>query len=549
MRKLRILIATILLLSVIAIAAKEPAERYFQIAKNLDIFATLFKEVNAYYVDEVDPDKLIRAGIDSMLASLDPYTNYIPEEDIESFRTMTTGQYAGIGALIGRVEGKILITMPYDGFAAHEAGLRIGDQLLEIDGEDVKDFEISEISALLKGQVRTQVEVTVKRYGEANPIKFSIQREKITVNNVPYYGLVTPQIGYIRLEDFTTNAGKEVEKAVKDLKNQGAEKLILDLRDNPGGLLSEAVNVSNVFIPKGKEVVSTKGKVTEWNKTYKTLNNPEDTKIPLVVLADGGSASASEIVSGVIQDYDRGILLGTKTFGKGLVQTTRPLTYNSQLKVTTAKYYIPSGRCIQALDYAHRNKDGSASKVHDSLKVEYKTKNGRRVYDGEGLSPDIKVIYQNYATITEVLVRKGLIFEYATIYAYENEVGADPTKFQFSDEDYDRFVTWLVNKDYSYTTDVERRVKELESLSKEEKYYNDIKVQLSQLRKEIARSKQNDLIDFKEEIVQLLREEILTRKFLQKGAIEGSFQHDKQIQKAVNVLNDQSLYQKTLSSN
>jgi len=547
MKKYRILIIAAVVVGALTVAAIKPAERYFQIAKNLDIFATLFKEVNAYYVDEVDPDKLIRVGIDSMLASLDPYTNYIPEEEIESFRTMTTGQYAGIGALIGKLDNRILITMPYEGFAASEAGLKIGDELLQIDGENVEGYTISDISGLLKGQVRTDVEVVIKRYGHEEPLSFTIKREKITVSNVPYYGLVEPGVGYIRLEDFTTNAGKEVESALKSLKSEGAESIILDLRNNPGGLLSEAVNVSNVFIPKGKEVVSTKGKVQEWNKKYKTLNSPEDTKIPLVVLANGGSASASEIVSGVMQDYDRGVLIGAKTYGKGLVQTTRPLTYNSQLKVTTAKYYIPSGRCIQALDYAHRNEDGSVNKVPDSLKVEFKTKNGRKVYDGEGLSPDILVPSERYSPITATLITKGLIFDYATIYAFENKVEEKPEQFNLSDAEYEKFKAWLKDKDYSYTTQVEYGIGELITSAKEENYYKDIQPQLERLKNEIKKNKESDLENFEEEIRQSLREEILTRRYNQRGGIESAFKSDKQIQKAVEVLNNQDLYKKLLS--
>jgi len=464
----------VVILASLALAFRGPAERYFEIAKNLDIFATLFKEVNAYYVDEVDPDQLIRSGIDSMLATLDPYTNYIPEDEIESFRSMTTGQYAGIGAMIGKIDNKVIITMPYEGFAADKSGLKIGDELLSVNGKPVNNLSVSEISDLLKGQVNTEVQVKINRFGNTQPIDISIKRERITVSNVPYFGLVADDIGYIKLEDFTTNASDEVASALKNLKEQGAEKIILDLRSNPGGLLSEAVNVSNIFISKKKEVVSTKGKVEEWNKTYKTLNEPVDTEIPLVVMANGGSASAAEIVSGVVQDYDRGIIVGNKTFGKGLVQTTRPLSYNSQLKVTTAKYYIPSGRCIQALDYTNRNEDGSVYKVADSLKNQFKTTRGRIVYDGEGLSPDINVDYLQLAPITITLVTRGLIFEYATIYAHNNKDIQSPDAFNLSDKEYEQFKLWLEDKEYDYTTQVERNVENLFESAREEKYYRDI---------------------------------------------------------------------------
>ena len=353
---------TLLLISALAIgvlwAFNNPSEKYFEITKNLDIFATLYKEVNTYYVEDVDPNQLIKTGIDAMLESLDPYTNYIPEDDIEDYRTMTTGQYGGIGALIGTRNGKNMIIMPYEGFPAHNAGLKIGDEIIMVDGINVKEKAYTDISKLLRGQAKSTLQISVRRYGSSELVEVKMSREKITIDNVPYFGLVDDGIGYIKLSDFTTNAGKEVKNAVVDLKEQGATQFILDLRGNPGGLLNEAVNVSNIFIPKGSEVVSTKGKMTDWNKTYKALNPPVDTEMPLVVLVSSSSASASEIVAGVVQDYDRGVLVGQKTFGKGLVQATRPLTYNSQLKITTAKYYIPSGRCIQAIDYTSRNEDG-----------------------------------------------------------------------------------------------------------------------------------------------------------------------------------------------
>ena len=353
------------LLIVVAFAFRTPAEKYFDIAKSLDIFATLFKEVNAYYVDEVDPQKLIRKGIDGMLESLDPYTDYIPEDELESFRITTTGQYGGIGALIGVVNKKTVVTHPYKSFPAYRSGIKVGDEIISIDGKNVQGKSTSEISSMLKGQAKTEVEVKVKRVGKKEDLVFKLRRERISISNVTYYTLVDSEIGYIKLDDFTPGASREVAEAVTELKEQGAKKFILDLRENPGGLLHEAVNIVNLFVPKGVEVVSTKGKAEEWNKKYSTLNNPLDTEVPIVVLTSGGSASASEIVAGSLQDYDRAVLIGEKTFGKGLVQTTRPLAYNAQLKVTTAKYHIPSGRCIQALDYTHRKDDGSVDKFAD----------------------------------------------------------------------------------------------------------------------------------------------------------------------------------------
>lgn len=540
----------IIILLVLALgAAISPGGRYFEIAKSLDIFATLFKEVNTYYVDEVDPDKLIRTGIDAMLSSLDPYTNYIPEEDVEGFRTMTTGQYAGIGALIGQINGNVVITMPYEGFAAQKAGLQIGDILMEIDGVRIKNKPISEISTLLKGPSGSLVNVKVKRYGLDSLTTIAIRREKININNVPYYGLVTPTIGYIRLEDFTTNAGKEVKNALIELKVKGAGSIILDVRSNPGGLLSEAVNIANIFIPKGQEVVSTKGKVEEWNKTYRTLNSAEDTKIPLVVLANGGSASASEIVSGVIQDYDRGILIGTTTFGKGLVQTTRPLNYNSQLKVTTAKYYIPSGRCIQAIDYENRDEEGMVGKVADSLKAKFRTTNGRVVYDGEGLTPDITVENERLSPLSAILIAEGLIFSYATKYYAENKIEQSPEEFHLTDQEYLAFINWLKGKDYDYNSDTEETLNELIESAKEERYFSDIEKQLNELSSQIANDPQKDLIRYKSEIKAILEQEIISRKYLQRGKIQASFQSDKQLKKAVEVLNSPDIYRKILAGN
>jgi carboxyl-terminal processing protease len=444
--------AILAVLIVISFAFREPAEKYFEVAKSLDIFATLFKEVNAYYVDDVDPEKLVRKGIDAMLASLDPYTDYISEDEMESFRISTTGQYGGVGAMIGIINRRVVITQPYKGFPAYNDGIRVGDEIISIDGTNVQGKRTSEVSALLKGQPKTEVAITVRRYGKKDDIVFKVTREKINVSNVAYYGLVGNDIAYIRLDDFTPGASFEVADALIELKEKGAKKLILDLRENPGGLLHEAVNIVGLFIPKGTEVVSTKGKVDEWNKVYKTLNNPLDTEIPMVVLTSEGSASASEIVAGTLQDYDRAVLVGGKTFGKGLVQTTRPLSYNAQLKVTTAKYYIPSGRCIQALDYTHRKEDGTVVRIADSLKAEYKTRNGRTVFDGGGLDPDIKVDKDYLGTITAELVDSGLIFEFATRYAAENPKPDKLTAFRISDREYEAFVNWLKKQHFTYTT-------------------------------------------------------------------------------------------------
>lgn len=539
------------LLVVIIIAGffsfNNPDERYFEITRNLDIFATLFKEVNAYYVDEVNPNKLIKTGIDAMLASLDPYTNYIPEDDIEDYRTMTTGQYGGIGAVIGPRNGKNVIMMPYEGFPAHKAGLKIGDEILKVDGIDVTGKNTNEISQLLKGQANTKLTVTIQRYGEDKTRVVEIIRDKITIDNVPYSGMLTADIGYIKLSDFTTGAGKEVKKAVENLKKEGAQKIILDLRSNPGGLLNEAVNVSNVFVNQGAEVVSTKGKVTDWNKSYKALNQPTDIEIPIVVLTNSRSASAAEIVSGVIQDYDRGVLVGEKTFGKGLVQATRPLTYNSQLKITTAKYYIPSGRCIQAINYSQRDEDGSVGIIPDSLKSEFKTKNGRSVYDGGGVDPDLEVEPAMLAPITISLMSKGLIFEYALQYHYAHESIAPAKEFKLTDGEYQSFIKWLSDKNYDYTTKVENTIEMLTKYAKTEKYYDNIKEELDDLEKKAMHNKEHDLHEFAAEIKSAIEEKIVEHYYLTKGSFEASFDDDVQVQAAIDVLQQTGQYNNLLT--
>jgi carboxyl-terminal processing protease len=532
------------LLIVVTFAFREPAEKYFEVAKSLDIFATLFKEVNAYYVDEVEPEKLVRKGIDAMLASLDPYTDYISEEEMESFRISTTGQYGGVGAMIGIINKKIVVTQPYKNFPAYKSGLKVGDEVISVDGINVQGKLTSEVSSLLKGKPKTEVEVKVRRYGKKDDLVIKVTREKINVSNVAYHGLIEPDIAYIRLDDFTPGASYEVADALTDLKEKGATKLILDLRQNPGGLLHEAVNIVSLFIPKGMEVVSTKGKVNEWNKIYKTLNNPLDTEIPMVVLTSHGSASASEIVAGTLQDYDRAVLIGGKTFGKGLVQTTRPLSYNAQLKVTTAKYYIPSGRCIQALDYTHRKDDGTVVKIADSLKVKFKTKNGRVVYNGGGLDPDIKVEDDYIGTITSELIDSGLIFEFASIYCGENPAAGDLRSFKISDREYETFVNWLKAQKFSYKTSLEENTAELIETAKNERMYPDLEIYLDGLKNKIEANKASDYVRFKSEIKEILEEQIAFHYDLERGRAKVSLPRDEDVVAAKKVLSDSTVYHK-----
>ncbi len=548
MKRLKIAVALFALAFTIW-AFQGPGEKYFDIARSLDIFATLFKEVNAYYVDDVNPKKLIENGIGGMLDQLDPYTDYIPEEDLEAFSILTTGQYAGVGSLIGIVNKKTVITNPYVGFPAERAGLRVGDEIISVDGINVQGKPTTAVSALLKGKPKTEVEVVVKRPGQKENLKFKLVREKIKVSNITYYGMVGNETGYIKLDEFTPGAGKEVEEAVSKLKHQGAKNLILDLRDNPGGSLYEAVNIVNVFIPKGKEVVSTKGKVADWNKTYLTLNNPQDTEIPIVVLTSGGSASASEIVAGSLQDYDRAVLVGQKTFGKGLVQTTRQLAYNAQLKVTTAKYYIPSGRCIQALDYEHRKSDGTVNKFPDSLKREFKTAGGRKVYDGAGLDPDAVVAAPTYTSAIVELVGSGLVFDYASKYCGEHPVPNSLKGFRLSDEEYQKFTAWVKEQKFSYSSDLELRTEELIASAKKEKYFDELQSPLKDLKSKIESNKTSAWTRFKPELSKILEEEIAFHYQLAKGQVEVSLDRDLEIIEAKKILSDPASYKKLLSPN
>jgi len=531
----------------VAFSFSKPAERYFEIAKNLDIFATLFKEVNALYVDEVNPNKLVRTGIDAMLTSLDPYTNYIPEDEVEDFRTTNTGQYGGIGAVTREIGKRTVVTMIMEGYGAQKGGLKIGDEVVRIDDIELSKLSREESSQLMKGQVGTPVSLTVKRMGVDKPIKLEFKREKIKLNNVPYSGLVSNDIAYIQLSDFTPDAAKEVKIALTALKEQGAKGVILDLRGNPGGLLIEAVNITNLFLPKGKLVVSTKGKIPENNLNYETLNTPIDTEIPVSVLINRGSASASEIVAGTLQDYDRGIVIGEKSYGKGLVQVSRPLSYNSQLKVTTAKYYTPTGRCIQVLDYTHRRDDGSVGSIPDSLKRAFKTTNGRTVYDGGGIDPDVKTETKEAHTLTQVLFEKGYLFDFAAQYVYNNPQQIEARTFTLTDEGYQRFVNWMKDKNYAYKSYLEYQLHQFSQEAKKEKYYTDLKSQIDAIQSRIGDSKKNELMLYKDEIKMLLEEEIVSHYYLEKGGIEAGFKYDDDIKKATELLHSQDQYKKLLN--
>jgi carboxyl-terminal processing protease len=518
-------------------------QKNFEIAKNLDIFFTLFRELNAFYVDEVNPNTLVKTSIDKMLESLDPYTNYISEADVEDFRFMTTGEYAGIGALISKQNDKIIIAEPYEGFPAQKYGLKAGDIILEVEGKSTSTMETEDVSNLLKGPAMRPVKIKVQRPTDNKILEVDVVREKITIDAVPYYGMLDQNTAYIRLANFTQDCSEDVKKAYLELKGKhNPGSLILDLRSNPGGLLIESVKIMNLFVPKGTEIVSTRGKVKEWDNVYKAMQNPIDTTIKIAVLINRASASASEIIAGAMQDLDRGLIIGTRSFGKGLVQTTRDLSYNAKLKVTTAKYYIPSGRCIQALDYSHRNEDGSVGLVPDSLVTEFKTKNGRNVYDGGGVVPDLKVDQDMLSTLSVELITRYHIFDYATQFAGKNNSIPQPEEFQITDAIFDEFSEYVRQSGFNYDSQTEDAYAELVKIAKNEKYFDVASEEFKALEDRIKPDLNKDLGVFRSEISELLKEEIVSRYYYQKGSVRATLSSDKNIEKAIEVLNDQNVF-------
>ncbi len=500
---------------------------FFEISKNLEIFTTLYRELNIYYVDETEPGQLMKTGIDAMLKSLDPYTVYYPESRIEDYRFMTTGQYGGIGSLIQTIDGKIVISEPYEGFAAAKAGLKAGDIILEIDGENIDDKSQQDISDILKGQSGTEVELLIERPGVDAPQTFKFIREEVKIPDVPYYGMLDEKTGYIKLTGFTKTASSEVRNAYKELEGkQGMTQLVLDLRGNGGGLLREAVNIVNFFVPKGQEIVSTKGKLEEWNKTHIALNPPMAPDIPLTVLIDGGSASASEIVSGALQDLDRAVIIGSESFGKGLVQQTKDIAYNTKMKLTVAKYYIPSGRCIQRLDYSHRGQDGDVDAVADSLIRKFETKGGRAVFDGRGVYPDYEVELEEASNILAGLVANHVIFDFATMFAAENQSIAPAAEFRLTDEQYAEFVEMASSTEFEYRTGTEHMFKELKKTAEAEHYFEGAESEFDALFERIKPTKSSDLIKFKDQVKEYLENEIVARYYYQTGRIQNGLAID-----------------------
>lgn len=543
----RLLAVGAVISAIFLLSFSPPADRYFEIAKNLDIFATLFREVNTLYVDEVNPNTLMKTGIDAMLASLDPFTNYIPDDEVEDYRTTNTGQYGGIGAVTREVNKRTVVTMIYEGYPAFKGGLKIGDEVIKMDEVELSKITVEQANHLMRGQVGTPVSLTVKRYGVKDFIKLQFKREKIKISNVPYFGMMAGNMGYVQLTNFTPDAGKEVRNAVASLKESGAKGIILDLRENPGGLLNEAVNICNIFIPKGKLVVTMKGKIEKYNSAYETLNAPTDLDIPVAILINRGSASASEIVAGTLQDYDRAVIVGEKSYGKGLVQLTRPVGYNSQIKITTAKYYTPTGRCIQVLDYSHRRPDGSVGSIPDSIKKTFKTTRGRTVYDGGGVDPDVLLENYSLAPVTQALYVDGFLFDFATIYASKHVTIGEARNFSLTDSEYQEFVNWIRTKEYKYHSPLELQLNQLITSAKTERLYEDLRPQIDQLQARISESRKNDLATFKDQIKALLEAEITGRYYLERGQVEVSFKDDLEIRKSVEILNNAAQYRKILN--
>lgn len=520
----------------------------FELVKNLDIFTSVMQELNKNYVDEIQPGSLTKTAIDEMLKSLDPYTEFIPESDIEDYKLMTTGQYGGVGALIQKLDSFVVVSEPYEGFPAYNAGLRAGDIILEINGVSIKGKSTQEVSDMLKGAPDTDVEITFKNIFDDNIKKVKLTRKEIKLPEVPYYGIVAPHIGYISLSSFTMNCSNTVKDALLKLKENDPklQGLILDLRNNGGGLLNEAVNIINIFVPKNTEVVSTKGRLPEANRVYKTMQAPVDLEIPLCVLINENSASASEIVAGALQDLDRAVIIGEQSYGKGLVQNIVNLPYNSKLKVTIAKYYIPSGRCIQKIDYSDKTNGVGRQISADEQKIFF-TKNKRPVKDAGGILPDIDVKIDSISAFTAALYVGQHIFKFATLYSIKHTTIPQPDQFKLSDADYNEFIAYMKDKEIKYSSPLKMELDKLTKLAEDEKKLDLIKDDIELLKKKITLDNQEELIHYKDEITTILAPEIISRYYYQKGRIQYELQNDNFTHKAVEILTNPSQYNNILS--
>lgn len=548
MKKLFLItLSAIICLSTFAVAQKpKTSDRYFEINKNIDILTTILKEIDLFYVDSLDVDKVVNRTINSMLAQLDPYTNYISEEDMGDLKFMTTGEYAGIGSIISYNDSNVVINEPYKGLPADKSGLKAGDIIVKIDSVDVSKFNVQQVSDLLKGKPGTTLTVTISRPGEKKNRTIEVVREKIAIHPISYSAIVEDSIGYIHFDTFTENGAQEVKNSVISLQEQGAKSLILDLRGNGGGIMEEAVRIVNIFVSKGQEVVSTKGKIKQWDRVLRTPDQPVDSIIPLVVLVDNTSASASEIVAGTLQDLDRAVIVGDRSFGKGLVQTVRELPFGASLKVTTSKYYTPSGRGIQALDYTHRNPDGSVGRIPDSLTTVFHTKNGREVRDGGGITPDITVEETRPGTISFYLLTENVIFNYATQWVQNNPTISPIEEFTFSDNEYAKFKDYVKSIDFEYDRISEKTLESLNEVMEFEGYMETAAAEFKALEDKLVPNLDRDLETFKAEIKRLISTEIVKRYYYKAGAVQESLKTDKVYDKAIEVLKDKVVYEQTL---
>lgn len=545
-------VVVVVIATVVFFGFKSGDDRNFQVAKNLDIFNAIVKELDLFYVDTIDPNKTIREGIDNMLYSLDPYTEYYPEEDQSELEQMVKGSFGGIGSLItyNTKLKRSMIAEPFEGTPAAKAGLKAGDVLMAIDGKDLAGKNNPEVSQMLRGQAGTSFKLKVERpddKGGRTPLEFTIVRESIQTPSIPYSALMDNNVGYINLSTFSGNPSKDFKKVFQDLKKQGATSLVIDLRNNGGGLLDEAVEIANYFLPRGKVIVTTKGKIKQASNTYKTLREPLDLNIPIAVLVNSGTASASEILSGSLQDLDRAVVVGNRTFGKGLVQVPRSLPYGGTMKVTTSKYYIPSGRCVQAIDYKHRNEDGSVGAIPDSLTKIFYTAAGREVRDGGGVKPDIAVKQEKLPNILYYLVRDNLIFDYATQYCLKHPEIALPEKFELTDANYNDFKALVKKADFKYDQQSEKILKTLKEAAEFEGYLADASDEFKALEKKLNHNLDRDLDNFSKDIKKMMAHEIIKRYYYQRGGIIQQLKDDNDLQEAVNVLNDQAKYKEMLS--
>ena len=545
MNKKRGIILVLFFLAFIQLQAQD--NNNFKVAKSIEVYSNVMRQLNLNYVDTLHPVNLTNTAVKAMLASLDPYTVYVPEKDKENFQIMTRGEYGGIGAMIQKQGDFVVITDPYHGFPAQKAGLRAGDKIVKIDGKNAKNLSATDVSNLLKGAPGSKIQITVQHFGDKKDTTVDMVRKKIKIPNVPYYGVVGNDIGYISLNQFNPDAANDVRNAFLDLKNNHHVKgIILDLRNNGGGLVNEAVNIANIFVKKGQLIAKTIGKLKSNDYVYRTTGKVLDPRIPLAILVNQNTASASEIVSGSMQDLDRAIIIGQRTFGKGLVQNIVPLPYGGEMKVTIAKYYIPSGRCIQAIDYAHKNKQGQPLRVPDSLRRPFKTKDGRTVYDGGGITPDVKMKPTMFSQVTGDLYGQNYIFNFANMFAEHHKNISGPATFRISDSTFQAFKNYVTNKGFSYETETGALLKRLNKSAHSENYFKALKPELDNLAKTLKKEKKQDIDKHKKEIEELLRIEIVGRYYYQSGKAEASIVNDNEVARAVQILNNKKEYDSIL---